>query len=258
MARPLTLDFAFVGQVIIPSDIQQGSVVVEISTSQTVDKKKGPGKTKSKKTLLGKDDAKGTITCTYSEKIREQMEDVIRQVSVDAGPLDVSHYVWDLHGVTSIMIMSTKGPTHDRGKWTYVWDWEEWEYETEGTVPVVLRLGSTGAEVTRWQTFLLERGHDPQGIDGIYGTNTKAATEAFQAAEGITVDGVVGPQTFAAAAKYGYVAPPPRKVGGSVTTTPKASADDIASQNALNVINDEALAEVTRKRAEALKELLDP
>lgn len=45
------------------------------------------------------------------------------------------------------------------------------------------------------QIALLKAGHDPQGIDGIMGANTRAAIMAFQAAHGLEVDGIVGPVT---------------------------------------------------------------
>lgn len=54
---------------------------------------------------------------------------------------------------------------------------------------------SRNTDVTRLQQELGRRGFDPQGADGIFGNNTRAAVMAFQRAQGIAVDGVVGPDT---------------------------------------------------------------
>lgn len=52
--------------------------------------------------------------------------------------------------------------------------------------------------VTRIQQALFSKGFDPNGIDGDFGTDTQAAVIAFQEAEGMVVDGHVGPETAAA------------------------------------------------------------
>ncbi len=63
-----------------------------------------------------------------------------------------------------------------------------------------LRRGMRGEAVRRMQQALLEHGYalPRYGIDGKFGTETRAAVRAFQAAEGLTVDGVCGPKTWAA------------------------------------------------------------
>jgi hypothetical protein len=60
-----------------------------------------------------------------------------------------------------------------------------------------LKRGSTGPEVTALQQRLNELGFDPNGIDGIFGPGTESAVKAFQQANGLTVDGIVGPITRA-------------------------------------------------------------
>ena len=64
--------------------------------------------------------------------------------------------------------------------------------------PQTIQQGSTGQLVRNAQGLLLAHGNDPKGIDGQFGPNTKAATQAFQTAEGLTADGIVGPQTWTA------------------------------------------------------------
>jgi peptidoglycan hydrolase-like protein with peptidoglycan-binding domain len=54
------------------------------------------------------------------------------------------------------------------------------------------------AIVTRIQEALAAKGFDPGLIDGDFGLNTQNAVLAFQEAEGMVVDGAVGPETAAA------------------------------------------------------------
>jgi hypothetical protein len=53
------------------------------------------------------------------------------------------------------------------------------------------------AVVTRIQMALAAKGFDPGLIDGEFGLNTQAAVLRFQEAEGMVVDGAVGPETAA-------------------------------------------------------------
>lgn len=55
--------------------------------------------------------------------------------------------------------------------------------------------GDTGEDVSKAQQALLDKGYDPNGIDGIFGNDTDAATRAFQKANGLVVDGCIGPKT---------------------------------------------------------------
>jgi murein L,D-transpeptidase YcbB/YkuD len=71
----------------------------------------------------------------------------------------------------------------------------------------VLREGSRGAAVSDWQATLNKlaaAGKPAQATvaaDGIFGPKTKAATQAFQRWAHITADGIVGVDTYTAAAK---------------------------------------------------------
>ncbi len=64
--------------------------------------------------------------------------------------------------------------------------------------PSGVRLGSNSGEVLDLQKALKEKGFDPQGADGQFGPGTRQALIAFQKANGLEPDGVVGPKTRAA------------------------------------------------------------
>lgn len=71
-------------------------------------------------------------------------------------------------------------------------------------IPATIRRGSTGPVVARAQALLASAGFVPKGSqksggswDGIFGPGTDAAVRAFQRKAKITVDGVVGPVTWA-------------------------------------------------------------
>lgn len=59
----------------------------------------------------------------------------------------------------------------------------------------MLSVGSRNSDVTRLQRSLQARGFSPRGVDGVFGNNTRAAVMAFQRANGLRADGVVGPDT---------------------------------------------------------------
>jgi peptidoglycan hydrolase-like protein with peptidoglycan-binding domain len=60
----------------------------------------------------------------------------------------------------------------------------------------VLREGSTGLPVRRAQSRLTAAGFDTGGVDGVFGPRTESGVRALQQATGVTVDGIVGPQTW--------------------------------------------------------------
>ena len=61
-----------------------------------------------------------------------------------------------------------------------------------------LKKGSKGEAVKKLQTILVSLGYDlgKNPIDGEFGTATAKAVKAFQQANGLEVDGIVGPQTW--------------------------------------------------------------
>ncbi len=62
----------------------------------------------------------------------------------------------------------------------------------------VLSVGSRGSNVKKLQENLTKLGYNTQGTDGIFGNNTKSAVMAFQRANYLSVDGIVGANTHKA------------------------------------------------------------
>ena len=60
------------------------------------------------------------------------------------------------------------------------------------------RRGATGSTVSEIQTRLKNWGYYSGKVDGIFGSGTEAAVKKFQAKNGLTADGIVGPATLSA------------------------------------------------------------
>jgi hypothetical protein len=69
--------------------------------------------------------------------------------------------------------------------------------DPSGNVPT-LRRGSKGELVKRVQEYLKDESGADLKIDGIFGSETEKAVKDFQKSHGLTVDGVIGPKTWAA------------------------------------------------------------
>ena len=67
---------------------------------------------------------------------------------------------------------------------------------TPVTTQPMLRTGSRGDAVRKLQELLNAKGYTCGSVDGIFGSKTKAAVLAFQKANGLGVDGIVGPLTW--------------------------------------------------------------
>lgn len=61
-----------------------------------------------------------------------------------------------------------------------------------------IRNGSSGGDVRYLQGKLGQLGYAPGHVDGKFGPNTESAVRAFQHDHGLSVDGIVGPQTWGA------------------------------------------------------------
>ncbi|WP_281284108.1 peptidoglycan-binding domain-containing protein, partial [Alkalibacillus haloalkaliphilus] len=70
------------------------------------------------------------------------------------------------------------------------------------TNSTVLRNGDSGEDVFALQQVLVENNFYPNidasnnGVDGIYGPNTEDAVRRYQIMNGLTVDGIAGPETL--------------------------------------------------------------
>lgn len=62
----------------------------------------------------------------------------------------------------------------------------------------LLTEGTISADVTEAQKILQGQGYNVGPIDGNFGPQTRAAVIAFQKTKGLTPDGIIGPDTWAA------------------------------------------------------------
>lgn len=93
-----------------------------------------------------------------------------------------------------------------------------------------LRKGSKGAAVKELQELLLAHGYTlpKYGADGDYGDETVDAVKEFQKANGLEIDGICGPKTWAAL-KAAPVAPA-MKYSVTISGVTKAVAEKIVAQ----------------------------
>ena len=71
-----------------------------------------------------------------------------------------------------------------------------WGPQTKAASPNV-REGAEGNITYILQAALYLEGHNPHGMDGIFGSGTEVAVKAFQRANGLSADGIAGENTFA-------------------------------------------------------------
>jgi peptidoglycan hydrolase-like protein with peptidoglycan-binding domain len=223
---PSFWDIVIIGDFALPAVEKKGGCKVKVKPSIKLDDKKKPGKDKSNPTVERIENKKISIECWWNEDIWEQMEPAIRGLDPDGKPRDIIHPATAVYNIGSILIEEASEIEHQAGIMSITYSGQEWKPDASQGQQVYLQVGSQGPEVTRWQTFLTEQkfgeaeGFSP--IDGIFQGLTRDGTKGFQTREAIRVDGIVGPETFGAASKYGYVPPPPIK-GGSGVKTPDSS-----------------------------------
>lgn len=81
------------------------------------------------------------------------------------------------------------------------------------------QTGSTGNDVKQIQSALAFAGYLSTAPDGVYGPLTKQAVQRFQSDKGLTIDGIVGSNTWAAL-MGGPITPPMKP---AVIVLPKAA-----------------------------------
>ena len=69
-------------------------------------------------------------------------------------------------------------------------------YSLPGFAATLLRVGSSGQEVSQLQQTLQHRGYYTHRITSYYGPITQDAVRRFQRANGLSTDGIAGPQTL--------------------------------------------------------------
>lgn len=90
-----------------------------------------------------------------------------------------------------------------------------------GAAAVTYRQGSTGTQVRTIQDKLKRWGYYSGEVDGIFGSGTRKAVVAFQKKNGLTADGIVGPNTLRALGM-------PVSGSGSVSSGTAAQDHDVA------------------------------
>jgi peptidoglycan hydrolase-like protein with peptidoglycan-binding domain len=94
-----------------------------------------------------------------------------------------------------------------------------------------LQLGDRGSQVSALQESLTAAGF-ASGDDGIFDQATQKAVMRFQQAKGLTVDGIVGPQTLAELPAIGGPTPSSPRRNPSTRSTPRTTTNRSTSRDA--------------------------
>jgi murein peptide amidase A len=88
------------------------------------------------------------------------------------------------------------------------------------TVTTSMRQGARSADVKCLETRLIELGYAVKGPDNLFGSTTAKAVRQYQKANGLKVDGIVGPKTGASLGIRGGAASPAPAPAGTGTVAP--------------------------------------
>ena len=107
-------------------------------------------------------------------------------------PSDSSHWEDWSGGDLTVLPTPTPGPRSSPTPRPTAWQTSQDDYNTGYPV---LRMGSTGADVSDLQSRLSELGYYTGAVDGKFSTGTQAAVISFQNANGLSADGIAGRAT---------------------------------------------------------------
>lgn len=155
------------------------------------------GKLKNGKRTDGKTLRPGTAVFTYNEKKQNR-----GHIGLYIGNGEVIEASGTINGVIISKITASK--------------WVEWgelkgvafdedetpvptpAYSDDAKARVTLKRGNKGDAVKELQQLLIDKGYSvgASGVDGDFGKATENAVRSFQRDNGLTVDGVAGPETY--------------------------------------------------------------
>ena len=126
------------------------------------------------------------------------LQDKLNALGYNSGNVDGIFGAKTYAAVTAFQKANSLGVDGIVGKltWTKLYDATPVNVTPVTTQPM-LRTGSRGDAVRKLQELLNALGYDCGSVDGIFGSKTKAAVLAFQKANGLGADGIVGPLTWA-------------------------------------------------------------
>lgn len=105
-----------------------------------------------------------------------------------------------------------------------------------------LKYGSSGDEVKKLQETLNAQGNYNLATDGKFGAKTQEAVKAYQKANGLSVDGIVGNNTWGALNKASTPSTAPSTTPSATPTTPKFEYADFAESDNVKKWDDSLLA----------------
>lgn len=117
-----------------------------------------------------------------------------------------------------------------------------------------LRRGESSSDVRELQQALAREGFDPGDVDGKFGPKTERAVRAFQRANGLEVDGVVGTRTRAALEGRSAPSTPAQPAPAPTPPTPSGDPGDVTTgRSRTATIGGVSTFNVTGKKGVAFK-----